>query len=184
MSKPHDITAIAGLSGVGKTYAIETILANDDQFVHFSAGSLIKKRLAAVDRDHLRLFSANQILQNQYALVEQFNIEMGSVPKGSHVLFDTHMIIDIGAEVIEIPFDIFEKLAPSRMVLLHENPEIIIKRRISDTSRDRAVRTVLEIQNQQELSQNLAAELSDRLSIPFITISTQNICELKTYITQ
>lgn len=184
MSKPHDITVIVGLSGVGKTYAIEKIMASDDEFVHFSAGSLIKKRLAAVDRDHLRLLSTNQILQNQYALVEQFNIELESVPKDSRVLFDAHMLIDIGEEVIEIPFDIFETLAPSRIVLLYEAPEIIIKRRNSDTSRDRPVRTSLEIQKQQELSQKLAAELSDRLSIPFIKVSTQDISRLKVHIVQ
>lgn len=183
MSKPHNITIIAGLSGVGKTYVIERILANDDQFIYFSAGSLIKKRLAVVDRDHLRLLSANQILQNQYALVEQFNIEMESVPKGSHVLFDAHMIIDIGVEVIKIPFDIFEKLAPSRIVLLHEDPEIIIKRRNLDSSREGPVRASIEIKKQQDLSQKLAAELSDHLSIPFITASTQDISELKARIT-
>ena len=183
MSKPHNITIIAGLSGVGKTYVIERILANDDQFIHFSAGSLIKKRLAVVDRDHLRLLSANQVLQNQYALVEQFNIEMASVPKGSHVLFDAHMIIDIGTEVIEIPFDIFEKLIPSRMVLLCEDPETIIKRRNLDSSRDRPVRAAIEIKKQQDLSRKFAAELSDHLSIPFVTASTQDISELKARIT-
>ena len=182
MLKPHSITVIAGLSGVGKTYVIERMLANDERFVHFSAGSLIKKRLAVVDRDHLRLFSANQILQNQYALVEQFNIEMESVPKGIHVLFDAHMIIDIGTEVIEIPFDIFEKLAPSRMILLCEDPEIIVQRRNSDSSRDRPTRSVIEIQKQQGLSQKLAAELSEHLSIPLLTCSPQDVSELKAYI--
>jgi adenylate kinase len=122
-------------------------------------------------------------LQNQYALVEQFNIEMESVPKGAHVLFDAHMIIDIGTEVIEIPVDIFEKLAPSRMVLLYEDPEIIIKRRNLDSSRDRPVRATIEIKKQQDHSRKLAAELSDHLSIPFITASTRDISELKDRIT-
>lgn len=50
MSKTHDITVIAGLSGVGKTYVIEALMRYSNDYAHFSAGTLIKRRMANIDR--------------------------------------------------------------------------------------------------------------------------------------
>ena len=44
MSNIHDITVIAGLSGVGKTFIIEKLASEFDSYFHLSAGSLIKKK--------------------------------------------------------------------------------------------------------------------------------------------
>ncbi len=47
MSNGREITIIAGLSSVGKTYVINALMRESDSYTHFSAGSLIKKRLAS-----------------------------------------------------------------------------------------------------------------------------------------
>jgi adenylate kinase len=169
MSKPQfNLTLIAGLSGVGKTFIINEIMRGDSKFIHFSAGYLIKKRRQNVSHDELRLLDSNEILQNQHLLIDQLNIEKIAIDSGVHILFDAHMIIDTDNELVEIPFEIFDKLTPSRMVFLHAVPKIILERRVNDTSRVRPVKTIAEIQSQQDRSGRLAQEYCNKLSIEFI----------------
>lgn len=171
MSKLYNITVIVGVSGVGKTFLINKLIKNDSQFIHFSAGSLIQKRLSVINRDRLRLLSGNQILQNQYAMLEQFNIELQLLPIPRHVLFDAHMIIDSGIDLIEIPFEIFRGLSPCRIVFLHDDPKFIVERRNLDVTRDRPEKTVFDISQQQARSKELAVELCNYLSVPLISVS-------------
>jgi len=169
MSKPQfNLTVIAGLSGVGKTFIINEIMKTDSKYIHFSAGELIKERRKNISHDELRLLDASEILQNQHLLIDQLNIEKLSIDCEAHILFDAHMIIDTDNELVEIPFEIFEKLTPSKMVFLHADPKIILERRVNDASRIRPVKTIAEIQLQQDRSGFLAQDYCDKLSIEFI----------------
>ena len=179
MSKPHDITVIAGLSGVGKTHVITELKKYSDVIIHFSAGSLIKKRRAAMNRDQLRLLSSNEILQNQYVLIEQLTHELKSISEHSLILFDAHMVIDTEDEVLEIPFEIFEQLNPSRFILLHDEPATILSRRATDASRTRPQRSVKQLDEQQKQSLKLAENYAHRLSVPFIAVSSNNLHVIK-----
>jgi adenylate kinase len=116
----------------------------------------------------LRLLDSNEILQNQHLIIDQLNIEKIEIDSGVHILFDAHMIIDTDNELVEIPFEIFDKLEPSRMVFLHAAPKIILGRRVSDTSRSRPIKTIAEIQSQQDRSSFLAQDYCNKLSIEFI----------------
>jgi len=170
MSKlQYDLTIIAGISGVGKTFIINKILNSDNKYIHFSAGELIKKRKENLSHDELRLLSSNEILRNQRLLIDQLNIEKSSICHNKHILFDAHMLIDTDKELVEIPLDIFEKLSPSRIVFLHEEPETIMKRRSTDLSRKRPIKTLEELQFQQDRSRILAMQYSNDLSIDFIS---------------
>ncbi|RLT87429.1 MULTISPECIES: ATP-binding protein [unclassified Ketobacter] len=141
MSKQHEIVVVAGLSGVGKSHLINELKKSDSQFVHFSAGSLIKKGRNLSDRDELRLLGENEILQNQYLLVDQLKEELESLSDRNIVLFDAHMVIDSDESILEIPFEIFERLNPSRLILLCCEPEMILSRREKDGSRLRPIRS-------------------------------------------
>ncbi len=178
MSNGRDITVIAGLSGVGKTYVIKALMRESDAYTHFSAGSLIKKRLASLDRDQLRELDKDSILANQYLLVEQFNEEVDALSKECAVLFDAHMIIDNDEHIIEVPYEIFERLSPVRIVFLFDDAEKIIQRREGDNSRKRPLRAVEEIAKQQERSIAIAKEYSNRLSIPFVEIHAGDVSTL------
>jgi len=178
MSNGRDITIIAGLSGVGKTYVINALMRESDAYTNFSAGSLIKKRLASLDRDQLRELDKDSILANQYLLVEQFNEEVDALSKECAVLFDAHMIIDNDEHIIEVPYEIFERLSPLRIVFLFDDAEKIIQRREGDNSRKRPLRAVEEIAKQQERSIAIAKEYSNRLSIPFVEIHAGDVSTL------
>lgn len=180
MSNIHDITIISGLSGVGKTFVIEKLVSESDSYFHLSAGSLIKKRLANLDRDQLRELEKNSILANQYLMTEQFKVELNTIDKKFSIIFDAHMVIDNDQELIEIPYNVFEQLSPTRIIFLTDEAEIIMKRRKFDSTRKRPIRTIAEIIEQQNRSIMLAQDYSKKLSISFIEIKSGDIQALLT----
>lgn len=182
MSSQHNITIIAGLSGVGKTYVIDKLMNDSDAYKHFSAGSLIKKRRSGLNRDQLRELDKGSILDNQYLLVEQFNEEIRALNNRSSILFDAHMIIDNDENIIEVPYEIFKRLSPTRFVFLFDSPKKIITQRQNDKKRKRPIRTIAEITEQQNMSIILAQEYSRRLSIPFIQIMAGDIAMLSKFL--
>ena len=178
MSNIHDITVIAGLSGVGKTFVIEKLVCESDSYFHLSAGSLIKKRLANLDRGQLRKLEKNSILANQYLMTEQFKEELNTIDRRFSIIFDAHMVIDNDHELIEVPYEIFEQLSPARIILISDEAEKIIERRKFDNSRKRPIRSIPEIIEQQNRSIMLAQYYSSKLSIPFIEIKNGAMQEL------
>lgn len=178
MSNIHDITVIAGLSGVGKTFIIQKLIHESDAYVHLSTGSLINKRLENLDRDQLRELEKDSILTNQYLMIEQFKEELNTIDRGLSIMFDAHTIIDNDHELIEVPYEIFEQLSPVRIIFLSDEAEKILERRKSDNSRKRPIRSIPEIIEQQNRSIMLAQEHSSRLSIPFIEIKAGDIQSL------
>ncbi len=174
MLKQHDITVIVGVSGVGKSYFVRSLLNLSNDLIHFSAGTLIKKRLEKIDRDKLRLLSTSEVLQNQYVLVDQFNEELKTIEEGRRILFDAHMVIDTDKGLLEIPFDVFKKIKPSRFIFLQENPGVILERRLNDSSRDRPQRSEDQILKQQSLSIKLAREYAGKLSKPVVFTNANN----------
>lgn len=167
MSRPPKVVLVAGLSGVGKSYVIEHLRSTSDRFLHFSAGSLIQKKRLDMERDELRLFDNEGILQNQYMLVEQFAEEVDRASSSSNktILFDAHMLIDTDQDIVVVPFDVFEKINPVTFVFLKEDPHKILERRTADTSRARPMRSAKEIREHQDESLKLAHEYADKLGV-------------------
>ena len=178
MFEPHDITIIAGLSGVGKTYVINALMQKDGDYAHFSAGSLIKTRMASLERDHLRELEKNVILNNQRLMVEQFRKEILALDRKFKILFDAHMLIDSDQGIVEIPYEIFEQILPTRLIFLFDKVDQIIARREGDTTRKRPTRTTAEITKQQERSILLAQKYCDNLGIPFMQIHSNDLMAL------
>lgn len=179
MSKKHDITVIAGLPGVGKTYAIEALIHESDDYAHFSAGTLIKKRRANLDRDRLRELDKDNILANQYLLVEQFKEELPALDIKKRILFDAHMLIDNDQSIIEVPYEIFEQLSPVRLIFLFDDAKSILDRRKNDDSRIRPIHSISKIIEQQKESIHLAQEYSQRLSIEFYEVQSGDTAALR-----
>lgn len=175
MSKHHKVIIIAGISGVGKSHVVSTLRERNSDLIHFSAGTLIKKRVASLDRDELRKLGDNEILKNQYLLIDQFNEELASLKDGQKILFDAHMIIDAENDVVEIPFEIFELLKPCALIFLKEEPSIIFNRRNSDESRKRPMRSVEVLTKHQARSLSMAEEYSCKLDVLFQELSPSNI---------
>ena len=179
MSKLNNIILIVGVSGVGKTYAINSLKKSSESFTHFSAGTLIKKRRAETDRDALRLLNSSEILQNQYLLIEQFKLELKAISPEQVVLFDAHMLIHNNNELITIPLDIFQKLNPYRFIFLHDDPEIILSRRDYDASRERQQAVKEDINYLQERSFKMAQAYASKLSIGIQKVTPDELLNMK-----
>jgi adenylate kinase len=175
MNHEHDLTIIAGLSGVGKTHLINRIINEEKNFIHFSAGTLIKKRLENVERDSLRELGNDTIIANQFLMVEQMSEEIAQFNSPQKILLDAHMLIDGQDGILEIPYEIFERLAPRRLILLVANAEDIVSRRSLDSSRKRPLRTSNEIAQQQLRSVELARTYCQKMGIPYIEFCSQDI---------
>ncbi len=178
MNIEHDLTIIAGLSGVGKTHLINRIINEDDNFIHLSAGTLIKKRLEHVERDSLRELGSNTIIANQFLMVEQMNEELAQFNAPQKVLLDAHMLIDGHDGILEIPYEIFQRLAPRRLILLVANAEDIVSRRSLDASRKRPIRNSDELEKQQLQSAELAQTYCQQMGIPYIEFSSPDASAL------
>lgn len=183
MSKRPDIVVIAGLSGVGKSYVVNQLKLDTDQFVNFSAGTLIKKRRSNMSRDELRLFDEKGIMQNQYFLIEQLLEEIGAVAKEKTILFDAHMLIDTDDKIIDIPLEIFSNINPSQFVFLFAEPEVILERRSRDVSRTRPNRTQEELRSQQDRALSLAIDYSRRLDVPITVAASSELTHIRSILT-
>lgn len=179
MSDIRDITVIVGLSGVGKTFVINRLMSEDEKCIHLSAGSLIRKRLANIERDSLRVLNREVILDNQFLMAEQFNSEISEISKDFKILLDAHMMIDNDKELIDIPFSIFQMINPNRLFFLFEEAGTIISRRKIDVTRGRPVRSENEIVDQQDRSLLLATNLCDYLSVPLYKFSSSEVDKMK-----
>lgn len=183
MSKQPNIVVIAGLSGVGKSYLIDQLKYGANNFVSFSAGTLIKKQRSGMSRDELRLLDEEGIIQNQYLLIKQLLEEIEDVEKGKTILFDAHMLIDTDDGIIEIPLEVFSKINPSQFIFLHAEPEVILERRSKDISRSRPKRTQKELRSQQDRALSLAIDYSSRLNVPILAAASSELDRIRGVLT-
>jgi len=173
MSGP--VILVAGLSGVGKSTAISRI--KELQFLHLSASELIKEELARnIDQtptsEELR---TGPVLDNQSALIAGFKRRRAGW-EGA-VLFDAHLVIDTGPELLTLPIEVFDATSVDGILLLEERPEVIAERRKRDDRRRRPDRLIAELTQHQERQQERATEIATELTVPLIVTNTEGFSE-------
>lgn len=175
----HSVIAVFGISGVGKTTLIKRFLEAHSQFSHLQAGTLIKRALQNIPRDQLRITTPEQIIENQYSLVEEFWKDIEAHQRSS-IIFDGHSIIYNDQRVIEIPVEIINALKPQKIIFVEDDPERILKRRNSDTSRKRNQNlSFIDIQRHQEIARNQAQLYASEIGIKFYVIKSGELEHLK-----
>jgi len=167
---------VFGISGVGKSTFVKALIASRPDIKHLQASDLIKqgKESSAVTSENLRQLSNERFLSNQDILLMEYKRELARTLNGV-VIFDGHLVIDTGEEIVETPISVIDQLNLSLLVHLCEAPEIIVERRKSDTGRERPVRTSDEIKIQQRHSLNIGKQYADTLAIPFTEIQSGDI---------
>jgi adenylate kinase len=172
MNRPQ-VVAVVGLSGVGKSTALEAAHASL-AFEHLQASALIKAererwRQAKIDHDALREANIND---NQALLVGGFR---HTAPKAGLVILDGHTVIDTPDGLVEIEPKVFRMLGVSRFVVLTEEPEEIYRRRSADPGRKRPMRSVDELRQQQERSILVAHRAALDLRVPLVVLVCQGV---------
>ena len=164
------VIGVVGISGVGKSTLIRRV-ADQSPVAHLQASELIKaeqERLgyAASTSEELR---AGPVLSNQALLISGFQNAVNSC-SGETVLFDGHVLIDSGFELVEVPESVFAELKCDGIVVLTDDPDEIVRRRSADSARIRPIRLASEILDQQHKVVNRARCIARELDIPCTVI--------------
>ena len=162
------VIVLAGLSGIGKS----TLLDNARRtlvFEHLKASDLIKaerqeRQGMPVAHDLLR---EGNIDENQALLISGFTRR---APEEGLIVLDGHTIIDTPDGLVEISPSVFSAINVSRFVVLVDDVEKIVSRRLSDTRRTRPVRSLEELAKHQERSLLAAYRAALSLIVPLFVV--------------
>jgi adenylate kinase len=158
------VIVVFGISGVGKSWMISRYAAAFN-VAHIQASQLMRDAKTAlvgksVTSENLR---RGPVLENQSLLTDAFTKVLAE--EARPIIFDGHCLIDAGEYLVEIPVDVIRQLQPSVVMLVCAPPDEIMRRRESDTSRERPIRTVDALAAQQERCVAICRDYAERLGI-------------------
>lgn len=163
------VVTVFGLSGVGKSWMISRYAAASN-VAHVQASQLMRDARAAVvgqpvTSEDLR---RGPVLDNQTLLTDAFAKVLATEMR--LIIFDGHCVVDVGDQPIEIPVDVIRQLQPSCIVLVHASADEIVRRRESDTSRERPVRSADALAAQQDRCIAICADYAAQLGLDFVQV--------------
>ena len=165
-----------GISGVGKSRLVSDVAARIPGILHLQGSALIKQGLSdpSVSSEELRRSSGDRIIANQRILTAMFDRAV-SKHTGSLVLFDGHLLIDTGPELIEVPPIIIAALHPVILVHVEAEPSLIVTHRQNDVSKKRPARDIETLAAQQTRSRNLCQACAHSQSIPMLVVRSGDV---------
>jgi adenylate kinase len=152
------VVVIAGIPGSGSTTVLSKVLEELD-YLHVNYGDVmleIAKDDGLVDnRDDLRKLSPD--IQKEVQKNAAQSIREKS--KQSNIIVDTHCTINTPSGFLPgLPKWVLDQLKPDMFILLEADGDEILKRRISDTTRNRDSERLKDIELHQEM--NRAASMA------------------------
>jgi adenylate kinase len=164
-----NVVTVFGLSGVGKSWMIFRYAALSN-VAHIQASQLMRDARAAlvgqaVTSEDLR---RGPVLDNQSLLTDAFIKVLATEVRP--IIFDGHCLVDVGEQPIEIPVDVIRQLQPSGIVLVHAPADEIVRRRESDTSRERPSRDADALAAQQARCVAICASYGEQLGLDFVQV--------------
>lgn len=152
------VVVVAGIPGSGSTTVLKHAL-EDLNYEHVNYGDVMleiaQEKGLVEDRDDMRRLQADVQKSVQKAAAK--NIRERS--KQSNIIVDTHCTIKTPAGFLPgLPPWVLEELQPDLFVLVEADPDEILLRRISDTSRTRDTEMIQDIALHQEM--NRAASMT------------------------
>lgn len=160
----RQIIALAGISGVGKSYLLSE-LGREMPMQVFQASALIKAAREAAEKNVIALdqLRARDLDENQRLLISGFSQAVQASPP--LVLFDCHTLIERGDELVRIEPEVFKGIGIARMAFLTEEPSIVLQRRSGDTTRKRPLVSIERLRAIQDEALNQARHICDALGV-------------------
>ncbi|MDR0900950.1 MAG: adenylate kinase [Methanobrevibacter sp.] len=150
------LVVLTGIPGSGSTTVLEKTLKEVD-YLHLNYGDVmteiaIEKGLVE-NRDQLRKLSPEIQKDIQKAAAK----DIKNRSKDDNVIVDTHCTISTPSGFLPgLPQWVLEELNPNRFILIEADPDEIILRRISDTTRTRDIEMYQDIKLHQEINRSTA----------------------------
>jgi adenylate kinase len=166
------IVAVVGLSGVGKTSMLTTVMATHP-FQRLGASQLIRDARQQSEVDSLR---NADIDENQYLLIKGFSNAVD--PKAGLVVLDGHTVIETSWGLVTIPPDVFGRLGISAMLFVADFPNAIAERRTADQSRQRPVVGLDQLKQHQHAALLAAFDACMHLDIPLTVVRSGDTLRL------
>lgn len=163
------VVTVFGLSGVGKSWMISRYAAAAN-VAHVQASQLMRDAKAAqvgkaVTSEDLR---RGPVLDNQSLLTDAFAKVLAAETRP--IIFDGHCLVDVGDQPIEIPVNVIRQLQTAGIILVHAPTYEIARRRGSDSTRVRPVRTADALAAQQDRCIAICAGYAGELALEFIQV--------------
>ena len=163
------VVTVFGLSGVGKSWMISRYSAAAN-VVHVQASQLMRDAKAAqvgkaVTSEDLR---RGPVLDNQSLLADAFANMLAAETRP--IIFDGHCLVDVGDQPIEIPVKVIRQLHAAGIILVHAPTYEIVRRRESDTTRVRPLRTADALAAQQDRCRAICAGYAGELGLEFVQV--------------
>ncbi len=162
-----------GIPGVGKSTVInkaaELLNSNGVSASIAVFGTIMfeeAKQLGIKNRDELRKMP----IYEQKRLQELVAIKIASM-KDQVIIIDTHLFINTRQGYYPgLPISLLSILKPTNFILIAAEPEEILRRRITDKSREREIKVVNDIKYDLEIAQIMVAACSILTGVPFVII--------------
>jgi adenylate kinase len=175
------VVGIFGISGVGKTTLIDSMIGKRSNWIRVSAGSLIQEQRPSVGRDSLRKLPLDGLQKNQEAIVIGLH-RMRETTTAELILFDGHILVDNGVQLFEVPRDVIARLQLDALVFVEESPREIRGRRSGDPQRVRATRSLEEIAEEQSRARSIEMSYAQALEIAVSIFESHQAEELTAFL--
>jgi adenylate kinase len=171
--KEPNTTAVVGISGVGKTTAINNLQSRLSA-VHLQASDLLKSAFKrSGDTPSSEDLRKGAVLANQNILISEFLRETANETRP--IVFDGHIVIDRDPSLMVIPPDVFRASGVRRFVFLRAAPEDILNRRRSDEDRHRPTASIDKIARLQQIALEKTLETGRILELPVFILDQNDI---------
>jgi adenylate kinase len=159
---------VCGVSGVGKTYQIRSVIERLPEAITWSASEIIGEARRNTDPEYLRSLPEDELARSQEMLVYGFTRRVQAV--GSRlVLLDAHCVLDTDTGMFEISTEVMRRLGPLGFIHLDDQVGRILERRTCD-SKKRPARTKDQLHLYQERSRAVCRAFAAALGKPVLEV--------------
>ncbi|AWI90994.1 hypothetical protein C0214_23935 [Methylobacterium sp. DM1] len=173
------IIIVFGLSGVGKTTLCKAFVHQHPHYIYLSASQMLREATGRMPEE-LRM-SDPQAIQERQKLLSAVLEEKRKGREGAPVLIDAHSVIDNNNTIVSVPISAIAAMRPTGLAFIEADPVAILQRRATD-SRDRPIRTIDELRQQQLFAKEIAHEYAEKLDLPINLGRIQNVDDLHAFI--
>ncbi|PBB45544.1 hypothetical protein CK222_03450 [Mesorhizobium sp. WSM3866] len=113
---------VGGLSGSGKTSMIRNLVSRIPEYTHIQASAILR----SIDRP-IEGLTLDEAIENQAALADWI-AKLSNVDRKRAIL-DGHGILIVDDAPLQVPFEFFNAIGLSRIVLITGEPSLILKNR-------------------------------------------------------
>lgn len=153
---------VAGVHGVGKTFFSNQV-SKKLKLEVFDASQLIEKEK---NKKFLKSKRVKEPNSNQQCLIDA--VECIKLHNKSFILNGHFCLIDKQGKIVRLEKNVFKALAPDKIILLEEEPAIIVQRRFE---RDNEKIDINFVRMFIDIERTYAYQIAEENKIPILTIS-------------